>query len=145
MQWTPDQNGGFSTARKRAFIAPIVSTGPLRYACVNVADADRDPNSLLNWLRRAVRARRERSEFGERDWDALETGDPAVIALRYHASFGNTLAIHNLSGDPRRVKLHVEPARRSVEVFANRAYEGWQGSMIELDAYGYRWIAAPSQ
>jgi maltose alpha-D-glucosyltransferase / alpha-amylase len=146
MQWTPDRNGGFSTAPKRDFVAPIVSTGPLRYASVNVADADRDPDSLLNWLRRALRVRRQRPAFGEAGWDAVETGDSAVIALRYQTSFGDTLAVHNLSSEARRTKLRVNRAKRSfVDVFANRAYDEWQESVIELDAYGYRWIAATSQ
>jgi len=152
MQWTPDRNGGFSTAPKRDFVTPVVSTGPLRYASVNVADADRDPDSLLNWLRRALRARRQRPEFGEAGWEALETGDRAVIALRYQTDFDDTLAVHNLSSQPCRVKLRRRATPRakrakpsSVDIFANRAYDQWQGSVIELDAYGYRWIGAPVQ
>jgi maltose alpha-D-glucosyltransferase/alpha-amylase len=146
MQWAPDRNGGFSTALKRDFVAPVVATGPYRYRAINVKDSDHEPGSLLNWLRRALRARRQRPEFGESDWGALTTGDPAVIALQYRTSFGETLAVHNLAGEPRRVKLGDRPAKRSfVEIFANRAYEECPRSVIDLDAYGYRWIAAPSR
>jgi maltose alpha-D-glucosyltransferase/alpha-amylase len=146
MQWTADRNGGFSTAPKRDFVAPVVSRGPLRYASVNVADADRDPDSLLNWLRRALRARRQRPEFGEGEWDALETDDPAVIALRYDTGFGATFAVHNLSGEPRCIRLRLKRSKHSlVEVFANRPYDEAQGAVIELDEYGYRWILAVPQ
>jgi maltose alpha-D-glucosyltransferase/alpha-amylase len=145
MQWTSDRNGGFSTAPKRELVAPVVSRGPLRYASVNVADADHDPDSLLNWLRHALRVRRQRPEFGEGDWEALETEDSALIALRYDNASGDTFAVHNLSSEPRSAKLGLKPSGRSlVEIFANRPYEEARGAAIELDAYGYRWMALQS-
>jgi maltose alpha-D-glucosyltransferase/alpha-amylase len=145
MQWTSGRNGGFSTAPKREFVAPVVSRGPLRYASVNVADADHDPDSLLNWLRHALRVRRQRPEFGEGDWEALETEDSALMALRYDNSSGDTFAVHNLSSDPRSATLDLKPSGRSlVEIFANRPYEEARGAVIELDAYGYRWMALQS-
>src|SRR4029078_13284973 len=65
MQWSADRHGGFSTAEDAdALCRPVVAAegwGPDR---VNVAAQRRDPGSLLNWMERLVRRRRECPELG---------------------------------------------------------------------------------
>jgi maltose alpha-D-glucosyltransferase/alpha-amylase len=143
MQWTGDGNGGFSTAPRRDLKVPIISKGPFSYARVNVADADRDPESLLNWLRWAVAERRQRPEFGEGDWDALDAGDPSILALRYSREGRETVVVHNLSANARCAALgKAWPRGRLVDTFANRPYDEPRGKRIELDARGYRSLRA---
>jgi maltose alpha-D-glucosyltransferase/alpha-amylase len=141
MQWTGDGNGGFSTAPRRELDVPVIGKGPFRYANVNVADADRDPESLLNWLRRAVVERRQRPEFGEGEWEALDAGDPSILALRYRHQGREMVVLHNLSASERRAALGKKSSRgRFVDTFANRPYDGPSGARVELDAYGFRWL-----
>src|SRR5436190_20363861 len=71
MQWSAGENGGFSTAPRRALVRPPIDTGPFGYEQVNVFDQQRDANSLLSWMERAVRTLRECPEFGN--------GTPRVI------------------------------------------------------------------
>jgi maltose alpha-D-glucosyltransferase / alpha-amylase len=142
MQWTGDGNGGFSTAPRRELGVPVIGKGPFRYASVNVADADRDPGSLLNWLRWAVAERRQRPEFGEGDWDALDADDPSILALRYRHQDRETVVLHNLSASERRAALGKKKSSRGrfVDTFANRPYDAPRSGRIELDAHGYRWL-----
>jgi maltose alpha-D-glucosyltransferase / alpha-amylase len=143
MQWTGDGNGGFSTAPRRVLEVPVISKGPFRYAAVNVADASRDPNSLLNWLRSAIAERRQHPDFGEGDWKALNAGDASILALRYVRNGRETVVLHNLAASARRAVLGNKSSRgRFVDVFANRPYDEPRGSRFELDAHGYRWLRA---
>jgi maltose alpha-D-glucosyltransferase/alpha-amylase len=138
MQWTPDQNGGFSTAPRRKFVAPVIRTGQLAYRNVNAADAGREPDSLLSWLRVAIRLRRQRAEIGMGGWQALATGSAAVVALQYETDDCTTIAIHNLSEHRQQARLAIEPSSL-VDIFGNRTY-GHDDGALELDPFGYRWV-----
>jgi maltose alpha-D-glucosyltransferase / alpha-amylase len=142
MQWTAERNGGFSTARPADVRVPIISTGEFGYRKVNAAAQSRDPDSLLSWMKRAIRARAECPEFGVADWDVIPTRDPSVLALRYGDEVRPLIAIHNLAAEPRRISLRraLGSAPRMTEVFGNRRYEGRAEGGMELDGFGYRWF-----
>ena len=53
------------------------------YRKVNVADQRRDPQSLLNWTERMIRARKECPEISWGNFVVLRTNVPEVLALRY--------------------------------------------------------------
>jgi maltose alpha-D-glucosyltransferase/alpha-amylase len=55
MQWTAGRHGGFS--QSRSVVRPVVSDKTYGRHTVNVATQRRDPQSLLNWTERIVRAR----------------------------------------------------------------------------------------
>src|SRR5690606_27675038 len=71
MQWSPEPNGGFSTADRRRLARPIPDGdfGPDR---VNVLDQRRESDSLLNWMERIMRRRRETPEFGWGTWSTVK-------------------------------------------------------------------------
>ena len=81
MQWTDETNGGFSPARPSRLRRPVAEGrfGPL---AVNVAEQRRDPDSLLNWLERMIRRRRETPELGWGEWRVVAHRRPAVLAHR---------------------------------------------------------------
>jgi maltose alpha-D-glucosyltransferase/alpha-amylase len=140
MQWENSRNGGFSTAPGDRLSAPVISSGPFGYRSVNVADEQRDPDSLLNWFERAVVARSEVPGFGTGVWEHVDTGDKRVMALRYHHDTQTTLTVHNLGG--RKCRVRIEGVEQARDVFANRSYEPpADGEVeVEVDGYGYRWL-----
>ncbi len=56
MQWSPDRNGGFSRANPQQLILPMILDPEYRYETVNVEVQQRNPSSLLWWMKRAHRA-----------------------------------------------------------------------------------------
>jgi trehalose synthase len=147
MQWTHGRNAGFSEARPSRLRRPIPEGrfGPL---AVNVADQERDPDSLLTWMVRLARRRRETPEFGWGDWSLLDAGDDAVLAHRCDWEGRTVVAIHNLSAEPRALELPLgEPQSdddlRVLDLLERdgslHAVDGGR-LVVTLEGYGYRWL-----
>jgi maltose alpha-D-glucosyltransferase/alpha-amylase len=146
MQWSTEPQGGFSTARKP--VLPVISRGPYSYEHVNVADQRRDPNSLLNWMERIVRMRKEVPEIGWGDFEVLRTGAREILALRYHWRDNSVVIVHNLSANPCEMSLSVgltgqENLQLVNLLSANHSVADESGKhRIMLEPYGYRWYRA---
>jgi maltose alpha-D-glucosyltransferase/alpha-amylase len=144
MQWSASDNAGFSTAKADHLVRPVVAGGEYGYERVNVAAQRRDAGSLLHWTERVLHTLRECPEFAIGRCTPVDTGDPAVLALRYDAPGGVMLAVTNLADRRRRVALGGQPGQEGdpVETFADRAYDpvGRELDGVELGPYGYRWL-----
>ncbi|HWH23317.1 MAG TPA: alpha-glucosidase C-terminal domain-containing protein, partial [Candidatus Limnocylindria bacterium] len=143
MQWNSEPNAGFSTATDR-LIAPVVSGGRFDYRKINVATLRKDPDSLLSWLERAIRVRRENAEFGWGSVDIVETGDPAVFGHRLQYEGGTIIAVHNLADSTASVSLDLSDyaGRRLVDLIdhVDREPVEKERHRLELEAYGFRWF-----
>jgi maltose alpha-D-glucosyltransferase / alpha-amylase len=144
MQWSSDDNGGFSTARPRDLIAPVVSEGRFDYRKVNVSAQRKDPESLLSWLERAIRTRKENREFGWGAVDIVDTGSPAVFGHRLQHEGGTIIAVHNLAQEAVRVKLDLSdyPGRRLIDLVDHTERQPVRGERheLKLEAYGFHWF-----
>jgi maltose alpha-D-glucosyltransferase / alpha-amylase len=146
MQWSPRRNGGFSTAPGEQLIRPVLSEGPFSHKECNVADQRQAPDSLLNWMERAIRVRKENPEFG---WGRCEarTCDSAVLVCRYDWLEQTVFTVHNLSGQEREVSLDLSgdvQFAALVDVYGDRAYDelSVDTPKFEIAPYGYRWVRA---
>jgi maltose alpha-D-glucosyltransferase / alpha-amylase len=146
MQWSMERHGGFTQADKP--ILPVVSGGAYGFEHVNVAEQRRDPNSLLNWMERIIRMRKEVPEVGWGDFTVLRTGTPAVLGIRYDWRNNSVVALHNLSALP--VEIWIEVGLRGPEgkrlvnlLSADHSIATDSGKhCILLEPYGYRWYRA---
>ena len=143
MQWSTEPHAGFSSNAKT--ILPVISSGPYGYQHVNVADQRRDPNSMLNWMERIIRMRKEVPEIGWGEFVALHTGMPEVVAIRYDWRNNSVVVVHNLSGVPREVCLRIGLEKPEhlplVNLLSNdhsMADESGRHCCL-LEPYGYRW------
>src|SRR3712207_9092362 len=59
MQWTPDRNGGFSTADPQRMHLPLVADPVYGYQVTNVEAQLRNTTSLLHWIRTMISVRKE--------------------------------------------------------------------------------------
>jgi maltose alpha-D-glucosyltransferase/alpha-amylase len=105
MQWSDDHYGGFS--KSPYTVVPIVDDDEHGYRRLNVASQRRDPASLLNWIERRIRTRKELPEFGWGECTILETGAPSVLALRYTWRNTSILTLHSFTDHPSRVRLEL--------------------------------------
>src|SRR5271154_3379288 len=106
MQWSSEPQAGFTKSDHP--VLPVISDGPYGFQHVNVADQRRDPNSLLNWMERIIRMRKEVPEIGWGDFSFLSAGTPEVLAMQYAWRNSSVLCVHNLSGEPREIRFSIQ-------------------------------------
>jgi maltose alpha-D-glucosyltransferase / alpha-amylase len=144
MQWTPDKNGGFSSAPAGDLVRPMVTRGKFSYKHRNMSTQRADRTSLLNWLAALIRTRKECPEIGWGDRTIVTADEPGIIALRYDFNGGFVLVIHNLSPEPVDCSLTMpaEDTRRLLDMFSDSDYEPMNSGnpTIHLEGYGYRWL-----
>jgi len=80
MQWTPDRNGGFSTADFAQLYLPPLMDPIHGYQAVNVEAERRDSSSFLHWLKRMLEVRRQYPEFATGSLEVLSADNPSVLA-----------------------------------------------------------------
>jgi maltose alpha-D-glucosyltransferase / alpha-amylase len=141
MQWTGERHGGFSRADE--VVRPVIDDEEYGFAKVNVANQRRDTSSMLNFLERTIRSRRECPEISWGDFEILRTGVPEVLAMRYDWRNTSLLTLHNFSEQPRNVAVTVAaPGGELLEnVFEqeNSRAEPGEAHQIHLAGYGFRW------
>lgn len=146
MQWSDEKNGGFSSAPKEKLIRPVISKGEFGYKKVNFDAQNRDKESLLNWIEKAIRLRKACPEFGYGECEIIETNQPSVFAHRCIWDESVVMALHNLSNQPVAVNLHFDDVGELYDLLSDQVYdlEGDTSQKIELGAYGYRWFRVKS-
>lgn len=143
MQWSDRPNGGFSNAPADRLVRPVIKQEPYGYSQLNVIAQRRNSASLLNWMERAIRMRKECPEFGWGDWEIIETENPAVFAHRCRWRKGTVIALHNLSEQSCTVTLKLDQDDTSLtDLLEDQDYEAVHSGShtIELEGYGYRWF-----
>ena len=143
MQWSTEANAGFTKSDKPS--VPVISDGPYGFPHTNVAAQRRDPSSLLNWMERIIRMRKEIPEIGWGDFSFISTGTPNVLAMRYEWRNNSVLCVHNLSAEPREVRLKLAAGDEAecalVNLLSDDHSHPEKGGIhrVLLEAYGYRW------
>lgn len=141
MQWSTEPQGGFSKNEKP--ILPVISEGLYGFQHVNVSQQRRDPNSLLNWMERVIRMRKEVPEIGWGEFVVLKTRSREVLAIRYDWRNNSAVFVHNLGASPCEVRLDVgmEKSECLVNLLSSDSStaEASGKHRILLESYGYRW------
>ncbi|HTB98698.1 MAG TPA: alpha-amylase family protein [Terracidiphilus sp.] len=144
MQWSTEPQGGFTKNPNPTM--PVISDGPYGFEHVNVAAQRRDPNSMLNWMERMVRMRKEVPEIGWGDFSFLKIKTPKVLAMRYEWRNNSVVILHNLDAAPCELKFKLDQKDAEGLELINLLSEdhslpGKTGTYcILLEPYGYRWF-----
>ncbi len=144
MQWSTEPNAGFTKSKKP--ITPVISEGPYGFNHTNVAAQRRDPDSLLNWMERMIRMRKEVPEIGWGDFSFIKMKTPQVLAMRYEWRNNSVLCIHNLNAEPEEIRFSLKVAAGESNILINllsddHSFPEKTGKhCILLEPYGYRWF-----
>jgi maltose alpha-D-glucosyltransferase/alpha-amylase len=145
MQWSPQPHGGFTTADRP--VRPVIDDPTYGYPTVNVEAQRRDPQSLLNWVERKIRMRRECPEISWGAWRIIPCDDaPGVLIMRYEHHGRTLVTLHNFTGKPRVARLSGKDVGDPLLVDLLAAHDSRADDrgrhVIELPAYAYRWLRA---
>jgi trehalose synthase len=103
----------------------------------------RDPDSLLNWMERLIRRRRELPELGWGQVTLLETTAPTLFAHRSEWDDGCVVAVHNLGEGHAEAEIELGEDVVAVEdLLEERDHELLDGGRlrVRLGRYGYLWL-----
>jgi glycosidase len=143
MQWTPEANGGFSTAPPEQLTKAMAGDG-FGPAEVNVLSQRHDPDSLLSFMTTLVHRYRDCPELGHGAFAVVD--QPIRSALVHTCTWQDrtVLAVHNFSAEPVHLSFELPGADGDVlqDLFGGDNCElSAEGTAeLELDGYGYRWF-----
>jgi len=144
MQWSRENNAGFSDADKKDLVAPVIKEGAFGYQKVNAADQHRDRESFLSWMQQLIRVRKSCPEIGWADPQILECGSEDVLVLRNEWDGGEVVTIHNLSRDERAVRIPLDPQdlERMEIILSPDGLPEWDQKTgeITMGGHGFLWI-----
>lgn len=143
MQWSNENNGGFSSAPKKKLEKPVIREGEYGKDQVNVEKQFKDRDSLLNWMMKLIRMRTKCMEFGRGAYFILDTGHPSVLGHLSQVEEEIAIALHNLSEEEVTIDLDLgdKKVQRLVDVFGDADYGFLNGGRkIQLNPFGYRWF-----
>ena len=114
MQWSADRNAGFSRANPQSLYLPINFDPENHYEAVNVDVQQRNPHSLLWWMRRLIALRRRWPALGPGSLEFLEPENRKILAFTRQHENQCVLVVANLS-------RFVQPVELDLSRFAGRA------------------------
>ncbi len=103
MAWRPGTGGGFTTGTPWLPLPPEVDVR-------NVAAQSEDPESVLSYYRRLLRLRRDSLPLNSGDEEAVDPGDPDVVAYVRKTESGAALVFLNFASRPAAVQVPTATA-----------------------------------
>jgi maltose alpha-D-glucosyltransferase/alpha-amylase len=144
MQWNAGANAGFSTSKK-GISKYVIRSGSYGYRNLNVQAQEHESDSLLGYIRKLGKLRRQATVIGESDFRPLTTGNDAVLAHTYHDQKRLWICVHNLSDHSQRVVLALDSCRdgKLEDLLTGEAFKIKEGQVeTGLQPYGHLWLSA---
>jgi maltose alpha-D-glucosyltransferase / alpha-amylase len=144
MQWSPDRNAGFSRADPQRLYLPPIMDAIYGYEAVNVEAQSREPNSLLNWMRRLFAVRKTSQAFGRGRLSFLRAGNRKVLAYVRELGEEAILCVANLGRTAQPVELDLRrfKGRVPVELMGRTPFPpiGELPYLLTLPGCGFYWF-----
>jgi maltose alpha-D-glucosyltransferase/alpha-amylase len=144
MQWSPDRNAGFSRCDPQRLYLPPIMDPIYGFEAVSVEAQQRDPASLLNWMKRILATRKGAKAFGRGNLSFLRPGNRKILA--YLRELGNEaiLCVANLARTAQPVELDLKrfKGRVPVEMLGRTSFPpiGELPYLLTLPAHAFYWF-----
>ncbi len=144
MQWSSGVNAGFSTADPERLWLPLVQNAVFGYQAVNVESQQRNPTSLLNWLRRLIEVRKQARIFGRGSIEFLKPDNHRVLAFTRTLGRETILVVSNLAGTAQAVDLDLSRLAGAIpiEMFGGSIFPriGTPPYVMMMGPYDFYWF-----
>jgi maltose alpha-D-glucosyltransferase/alpha-amylase len=144
MQWSADRNAGFSQANPQRLYLPVIIDPEYHYEAVNVETLERNPSSLLWWMKRVIAMRKRYKAFSRGEIDFPSSDNPKVLV--FTRSFGEEciLIVINLSRFSQVVAAELSRYAGfvPVEVFSRNRFPAIKETpyILTLGSHDYFWF-----
>ena len=144
MQWSADRNAGFSLANPQQLYLPVILDPEYQYESVNVELQQRNPNSILWWMKRHISMRKNYKAFGRGDIRFLPAENAKILAFTRTYEDQTILVLVNLSRFSQAVEVDLQEYQNYVpkEVFSKNRFPAIREYpyLFTLSPYGYNWF-----
>ncbi|MDQ6676585.1 MAG: maltose alpha-D-glucosyltransferase [Acidobacteriota bacterium] len=145
MQWSSDRNAGFSNTNPQKLYLPVNIDPEYHFETRNVEAQQNNPNSLLWWMRRLIRLRKQYPAFGRGTLDFLSPENRRVLAFYRRHESETILVIANLSRFVQPVALNLSEFQgyTPVEMFGGTEFPvvGEQHYLFTLGPNAFYWFS----
>jgi maltose alpha-D-glucosyltransferase / alpha-amylase len=145
MQWSADRNAGFSRADPQRLCLPVVVATEYHPEAVNVEQQQRNPHSLLLWMKRLIALRKRWTAFGRGTLDPLYPDNRKILAFVRSWKDERILVVANLSRFVQYAELDLAQFRGlvPVELFGGTEFPpvGELPYFLTLGPHAYYWFA----
>jgi maltose alpha-D-glucosyltransferase/alpha-amylase len=107
MQWSSDRNAGFSRTNPQKLYLPVNIDPEYHYETRNVEAQQNNPNSMLWWMRRLIRLRKQHKAFSRGTLDFLYPENRRVLVFTRKFEGETLLVLANLSRFVQPVALNL--------------------------------------
>lgn len=134
IQWDKTTNGGFSQAE------PWIDSNP-NFDQINVADQESDSDSILNFYRKAIHARKENSTLVYGDFEVMEADHPSLFAYKRTDENGAFLVMINCSEKEVDFAVDIDSNDRivlsnypdaTVEIGGSQKLRAWEAVLVDM-------------
>ncbi len=127
-QWDTTANAGFTTGK------PWLKVNP-NYKTVNVATEEKDPNSVLNYFRKAVQLRKNNKTLVYGKYELLDKPNEKIYAYTRGEGKDKILVILNFSKDKVNWTVPGDLMLAETPLLNNYASYSARASSVELEPY----------
>ena len=149
MQWSADRNAGFSTAEPQRLFLPVIFNHDYHYETTNVENHEKNPTSLLWWMRRIIAKRKQYKAFSQGNIKFIETNNSKILAFIRTYKEEKILVIVNLSRYSQQSELDLSEYAGyiPVEIFSRNEFSiiGEEPYIFPLQFKNYFWFELRKQ
>ena len=149
MQWSADRNAGFSRANPQQLYLPVITDPEYRCESINVETQQRNPHSMLWWMRRIIGLRKQHKAFSRGTMEVLHPENRKVLAFVRQYEDETILVVANLSRFVQYVELDLGQYRgmTPVEMFGRADFPriGDLRYFITLGPHNFFWFRLERQ
>jgi maltose alpha-D-glucosyltransferase/alpha-amylase len=107
MQWSPDRNAGFSRVNSQQLYLPVIIDPEYHYEAINVENQERNPSSLLWWVRQRLALRGRLKSFGRGTIEFLPSDNSKILCFLRKFEDEVIMVAANLSHTPQSTTVDL--------------------------------------
>jgi len=144
MQWSADRNAGFSRANPQKLYLPVVIDPEYHFESRNVENQERNPSSLLWWMKRVITMRKRFAAFSRGSIKFLHPDNPKILAFIREYEGETILVAINLSRFTQVTGLNLSEYEGYIpeEVFGQQKFPQIQDDqyLLTFGPHNHYWL-----
>ena len=149
MQWSFDKNAGFSDSNPQRLYLPVIIDPEYHYETLNVENQERNPASLLWWMKRIIGIRKSFKTFGRGTLEFLYPSNPSILAFIRKYDDRDILVTVNLSRFSQAAEIDLSEYSGYIpeEIFSSNEFPRIRKSpyLLTFGGYDYYWFVLKNE